>query len=158
MIKKQQTLYSAKFKNISKARYTYFFLFFFKQVYMLSVKIIKPLHVTSYHIKPVKRCQTRFIVKVFFFSYVYLSNSSFFLNDFGKKTWNVFQMIINSVINRRILKQTVFIVLIQTSVVTNSKEEKAEKIIPFMYYKTCYCAGTRGGGVSLYIPQKLPLA
>ena len=52
---KLTTIYSAEILNISKARSPYFFLFFLQQVCMLPVKFHKPFHVTSYHIKRVKR-------------------------------------------------------------------------------------------------------
>ena len=73
-------MYSPKFTNMSKTKIIIFFSFIHQQVYMLPVKLLKPHHVTSYHIKPLNRGSTRFIVKAVSCSYAYLANSSYCLN------------------------------------------------------------------------------
>ena len=87
--------------------------------------------------KPIKRCSTRVIVKAISCFYVYLANSSYFLNILEKSKTHEY---INNVINKRSWKQTVLyaLFLIQNSVVSNSKEQIAENH-RFMYQIICNC-------------------
>ena len=131
-------MYSAKFINISKANIPIFFLFFFKQVYMLLFKFFKPLHVTSYmyHIKPVKQvfdslyCQSSQL-------FLFVPSEQYILSQYigkSKNTQNDFKMFprlrLSTALSTKEVKNRMYLLFqIQTSVVTNSKERIEEKMI-----------------------------
>ena len=139
-------MYSPKFTNISKTKIIIFFLLFIKQVYMLPVKLLKPLHVTSYHIKPLKRlfdslyCQSSQL-------FLFVPSEQYILSQYigkSKNTQNVFKMFprlrLSTALSTKEVKNRMYLLFqIQTSVVTNSKERIEEKMIAYMYLITGNC-------------------